>query len=102
MLSDYNDFLIQKGVFLVWWGLDLDKFKNIQAKQENTFLNPKFKIISDFNSKARRQKELQHPTITVENIIITTKGLLERKTQLLQLERKPQLLKSDNGEKKVI
>ena len=33
-------------------------------------------------AQARRQKKIQHPTRPVENIVITTKGLQERK-QLL-------------------
>ena len=34
-------------------------------------------------AQARRQKKLQHPTRSVENVALTTKGLQERKTQLL-------------------
>ena len=34
-------------------------------------------------AQARRQRKLQHPTRLVENVVITTKVLQERKTQLL-------------------
>ena len=55
-----------------------------QAKQQKKFRNPTIKIISDLTpAQARRQKKLQHPTRPVENVTITTKGLQERKTQLL-------------------
>ena len=33
--------------------------------------------------EAKRQNKLQHPTRPVANVVITTKGLEERKTQLL-------------------
>ena len=34
-------------------------------------------------AKTRRQKKLEHPTRPVENVVLTTKGLQERKTQVL-------------------
>ena len=33
-------------------------------------------------AQARRQKKLLHPTRPVENVVITTKGLLDRKTTI--------------------
>ena len=36
-----------------------------------------------FFQRGRRQKKLQHPTRPVENVALTTKGLEEIKTQLL-------------------
>ena len=35
-------------------------------------------------AQARRKKKLQHPTRPVENVVITTKGLQERKNKTIE------------------
>ena len=59
-----------------------------QTKQQKKCRKPTTEIISDFKlqlstAQVRRQKKLQHLTRPVENVALTTKGLQETKTHLL-------------------
>ena len=43
----------------------------------------KYRKLQLSTAQARRQKKLQHPPRPVENVVITSKDLHERKTQVL-------------------